>query len=144
MPGNGSYVVGGIARNGPEMVGDIAAEGTALSPLAAQLGVTKQATGQLIDALVERGYVLRSPDEQDRRRVLVTLTERGAAAAASVRGAVEDVDARLAGKVSGAALLEMRHVLGALAELDTFKHEPGRRRLTAQRSPSRLAICSAA
>ena len=43
------------------------------------LGVTKQAASQLIDTLVLRGYLTRDVNPEDRRRMTVTLTERGRA-----------------------------------------------------------------
>lgn len=43
--------------------------------LAEQLGVTKQATGQIITYLEERGYVRRLPHPEGGRRRLVTLTD---------------------------------------------------------------------
>jgi hypothetical protein len=70
MPRNGPYVLGGMANHGGS-AGD----------LIRQLGVTKQAASQLIDTLVVRGYLERQVDPEDRRRMLIALTERGRAAA---------------------------------------------------------------
>ena len=70
MPRNGSYVVGAIDRTGAP-----------LSQIITGLGVSKQAAGQLVDTLVARGYLDRAPDPDDRRRLTITLTERGHAAA---------------------------------------------------------------
>jgi DNA-binding MarR family transcriptional regulator len=85
MPGNGPYVLGGLAAN-------VATAGE----LIRQLGVTKQAASQLIDTLVVRGYLARRADPDDRRRMLIELTDRGRAAAGVVGAAVEAVDAELA------------------------------------------------
>lgn len=106
LPRNGSFVIGGIARNG--------------SPLGAiidDLGVSKQAAGQLVETLVRRGYVDRSPDPKDRRRLTVTLTERGRRAAAASRSAVERVDALLTARVGAGSVAHTRVTLGALIEL---------------------------
>jgi DNA-binding MarR family transcriptional regulator len=62
--------------------------------VAEHLGVTKQAASQLVEQLVERGYVTRVVDPSDARRRLLALTARGractraaeASAAAAVRG----------------------------------------------------------
>ena len=51
-----------------------------------ELGVSKQAAGQLVDTLVLRGYLERSVDPEDRRRLTLTLTERGMAAHLATRG----------------------------------------------------------
>jgi DNA-binding MarR family transcriptional regulator len=45
--------------------------------LAAHLGVTKQATSELVQYLIDRGYVTRTPDPVDRRARLLELTDRG-------------------------------------------------------------------
>jgi len=48
-----------------------------LTELATLAGMTKQSIGEVIDNLVELGYVKRVPDPQDRRAKLLCLTERG-------------------------------------------------------------------
>jgi len=61
--------------------------------VAEHLGITKQATGQLVDYLVNRGYVMRRPDERDARARLLLLTERGrACTVAAEAAATETVD----------------------------------------------------
>lgn len=52
-------------------------EGTRLTDLASRLGVTKQAAGQLVDELVEMGFLERAPDPTDARAKLVRFTKRG-------------------------------------------------------------------
>lgn len=39
--------------------------------------ITKSAVSQIIDSLVEKGYVDRSPDAEDRRRMCLTVTPSG-------------------------------------------------------------------
>ena len=61
--------------------------------VAEHLGITKQATGQLVDYLVDHGYVVRRPDERDARARLLLLTERGrACTVAAEDAATETVD----------------------------------------------------
>jgi DNA-binding MarR family transcriptional regulator len=105
VPRNGIYVVGAIARTGAPL-GDIIQ----------QLGVSKQAAGQLVDALVLRGYLERSVDLEDRRRLLVTLTERGEAAAAVIRSAVDAVDAALEAQVGAEYVAHTRATLAMLIQ----------------------------
>lgn len=109
MPRHGTWVVGGIANNGP-------LEG--LGTVARGLGTSKQAVSQLVDALVLRGYVERVPATGDRRRVVVDLTERGRAAATATRAATDSVDAALAEKIGRPGVSRLRSALAALAELD--------------------------
>jgi DNA-binding MarR family transcriptional regulator len=107
MPRRGSFILGSIARNGPD-----------LRYTAPGMGVTKQAVSQLVDTLVTRGYLNRAPDPADRRRMAVSLTDRGQAAFAESRAAVESVDAALEGAIGAEALAQTRRSLGALAELE--------------------------
>jgi DNA-binding MarR family transcriptional regulator len=61
--------------------------------VAEHLGITKQAAGQLVDYLVEHGYVVRRRDERDARARLLVLTERGRACTqAAEAAAAETVD----------------------------------------------------
>src|SRR5579862_7966332 len=84
LPRNGAFVLGGMANRG----------GSAADMISG-LGVTKQAASQLIDTLVLRGYLTREVDTEDRRRLTITLTERGRGAAEAVRAAVDAIDAEL-------------------------------------------------
>jgi DNA-binding MarR family transcriptional regulator len=103
VPRNGSYVIGAIARTGAP-----------LSDIIGWLGLSKQAAGQLVDTLVTRGYLGRSVNAEDRRRLTITLTERGKAAAAVIRSAVEDVDAALAARVGPEYVSHTRVTLASL------------------------------
>lgn len=51
--------------------------GATASEVAARLGVTKQAAARTIAILEEAGYVARTGDPQDARRVIVARTSRG-------------------------------------------------------------------
>jgi DNA-binding MarR family transcriptional regulator len=108
MPRAGARVVGGIARGG----------GTPLREVALMHAVSKQAASQLVDTLVARGYVLRVPDEDDRRRLSVALTERGVAAAAEIRRAADGVDAAFERAVGAPEVARVRRALGALVGLE--------------------------
>ena len=55
-------------------------DGMRLTELAALAGMTKQSVGELVDDLVDLGYVERIPDPEDRRAKLICLTERGSEA----------------------------------------------------------------
>jgi DNA-binding MarR family transcriptional regulator len=108
IPKNGLYVIGGLALG----AGDVP-----LAALIRDLRLSKQAAGQLVDALVSRGYLSRTVDQQDRRRLVVTLTERGRAAAATQAAARERVDAALLAKVGPLCVEQARAALAALAEM---------------------------
>jgi DNA-binding MarR family transcriptional regulator len=105
-----------VPRNGPYVIGAIARLGAPLSQIIKELGVSKQAAGQLVDTLVARGYLDRSVDPEDRRRLTISLTDRGHAAAAAARAAVERMDAELARRVGAEYVAHTRATLGALIE----------------------------
>jgi DNA-binding MarR family transcriptional regulator len=105
-----------LPRNGPFVVGGIARTGNPLSAVITRLGVSKQAAGQLVDTLVARGYLDRSVNDDDRRRLIITLTDRGRAAAAVVRSAIDEVDARLVRKVGAEQFALTLATLAALIE----------------------------
>jgi DNA-binding MarR family transcriptional regulator len=107
MPRRGIGVVGGIANNG-----DAPQE-----EFGRHLGVSKQAASQLIDLLVTRGYIARTADPGDRRRVILSLTDRGRAAAAASAGATAKVDAAVARRCSAEDRAAARRVLGAMADI---------------------------
>jgi len=83
LPRNGTYVVGAISR-----------EGSQLSQIIRELGVSKQA-----------------------------LTERGRAAAAAARTAIERVDADLAARVGAEHLAHARATLAALMAAGHHEHD---------------------
>jgi DNA-binding MarR family transcriptional regulator len=106
-----------IPRNGPFVLGGMANRGWSASDMVEALEVTKQAASQLIDTLVVRGYLTREINPEDRRRLTIELTDRGRAAAAAVRAAVESVDAELARMISPEQMAGLRAGLAALAEI---------------------------
>ncbi len=108
IPGNGLYVIGGLALG----AGDVP-----LSQLVKELRVSKQSAGQLVDALVMRGYLERTVDPEDRRKLTVTLTERGRAAAAVQTAAREKIDTVLLERVGEKGVEVARRVLAALIGL---------------------------
>ncbi len=116
MPRNGAFVVGAIARTGAP-----------LSEIIKSLAVSKQLAGQLVDTLVARGYLERAVDPDDRRRLTITLTERGSDAATTIRAAVEAIDATLLRAIGPQAVAHTRATLAALAEIhrESRQQDPG-------------------
>ena len=106
-----------LPKNGPYVVGAIAHAGLPLSRIIVQLGLSKQAAGQLVDALVSQGYLDREVDTADRRRLTITLTSRGAKAAAIARRVIERVDAELVARAGRKNVDVMRRTLAAVMEI---------------------------
>jgi DNA-binding MarR family transcriptional regulator len=116
IPRNGMYVIGGLAAG---------AGGVPLGQLVKELGVSKQAAGQLVDALVLRGYLDRTVDAEDRRKLTVTLTERGRAVAAIQGEVIGKIDAELARRVGKENIHTTRRVLAELMGMgQKEKEEP--------------------
>ena len=106
LPANGTFILAGIdVWGGPRQ------------DLPAELGVTKQAVSQVIDILVTRGYLTRSPDPEDRRRVVLELTDQGHDVVQAARRGVEAVDRQLRQRVSPDQIDAMRSALIALTEI---------------------------
>jgi len=109
IPGNGLYIIGGLALN---------REDIPLGHLITGLRLTKQAAGQLVDTLVSRGYLERKTDPEDRRKLTVTLTERGRAAAITQSAAREKLDAELIRRVGQENVDRTRHTLSVLIDMN--------------------------
>lgn len=109
LPRNGAYVLGGMV-NHDGSPGD----------LIRQLRTSKQAASQLVDTLVLRGYLERTVDPADRRRMVLTATERGREAAAAVRAGVVEVDEELERQLKPAGVQALRAGLIALCDINDF------------------------
>jgi DNA-binding MarR family transcriptional regulator/predicted enzyme related to lactoylglutathione lyase len=109
LPGNGIFLLGSVARAG--------ARGTPMAALVRELGVSKQAAGQLVDTLVARGYLRRDPNPGDRRRFDIRISERGLAAARVAGDAGRGMEAALAREAGPDAVAQARAALGTLAGL---------------------------
>ena len=98
--------------------------GASLESVIQWMGVTKQAVSQAVDTLVVRGYLERSHDAVDRRKVMLTLTQRGKDAAKAARLAIERIDRELQRRVGTRKVAETRATLVSLLELDRGARDP--------------------
>lgn len=122
LPRNGAFILAGIGPSGGPR-----------QDLPTGLGVSKQAVSQLIDVLVSRGYLTRSPDPGDRRRNSLRLTGRGQEVVDAVLHGVADVNERLLERVSADQVEAMRQVLATLAEIKVTGLQTGAGRPPAAR-----------
>jgi DNA-binding MarR family transcriptional regulator len=88
--------------------------------LAESIGLTKQATGQILDRMTDLGYVERVPDPVDGRAKIVQLTDRGRQAAGTMRSNAEDTDASWAQILGAARYRQLRSALASL--IATSRH----------------------
>ena len=106
-----------LPRNGAFILFRLHEDSEPRDDLPAGLGVSKQAVSQAIDILVNRGYVDRSPDPSDRRRITLALTERGREVVVAVWRGTEAIDSQLAARLSPEGVEAMRSGLMALADI---------------------------
>ena len=109
VPVNGLYILGRL---------DLGGGGMPLRQLIGELGMSKQAAGQLVDVMVSRLYLSRDSDPRDRRKVIVALTTRGIAAAKVQRGAREALDATLVDTVGEIDFRRIKQILQVIVNLD--------------------------
>ena len=104
-----------IPANGPYVMSATTEAGVPLAVIIERLGLSKQAAGHLVDLLVLRGYLDREVDPEDRRRLVVSPTERGEGAALVIRQVADRLEAGLAAKLGEADLRATRRTLAYLA-----------------------------
>jgi DNA-binding MarR family transcriptional regulator len=116
-----------VPRNGAYLLARVYDNRYAVADLTRGLGISKQAVSQLVDTMVMRGYVERRPDPDDRRRMHLTLTPRGEAAATVAWQAASKADEELERRLSADGVAALRDGLIALCEIAdaTSSAEPG-------------------
>jgi hypothetical protein len=72
---------------------------------------------QVVETLVRRGYVQRTQDEADRRRISLELTPRGYEVIEAVANAIDSVDHQLTEQVTPDQVAAMRSALYAMSEI---------------------------
>lgn len=114
-----------IPRKGVHVIGVLAHhdQPSPLARLIDELRLSKQAAGQLADALVNGGYIERNVDPDDRRKLNIALTERGRAAARTLVAAHQSIDEKLLALAGPADLERTRQTLFLLGSI----HPPSSR-----------------
>jgi len=90
-------------------------DGMRLTDLAAYAGITKQSAGELVDDLVELGYVERVADPEDRRAKLICLTKRGEEAQRVGFGLFGELERRWADQFGPERIAQLRELLEEIA-----------------------------
>lgn len=104
------------AHAAPFMVMD--PEGTRASQLAARAGITKQAMGELVAYLVERGYLHTVPDPSDGRARLIRPTARGWRAVDAGVEVIAAFDDWLERELGTSGVADLRRSLSLILEAD--------------------------
>jgi len=89
-------------------------EGIRLTDLAARVGVTKQAVGQLVDDLAALGMVERVSDPTDKRAKRVRFSRRGHAALMHGLGILRDLEETLGAAIGRRRMRELQETLRLL------------------------------
>lgn len=89
--------------------------GASLVAVAEHLGVTAPTASTIVDRLVRRSLLGRTPDPRERRRVVLTLTPAGARLFARLRGKARR---QVAIRLAGAPAADLRRIADALTVLD--------------------------
>jgi DNA-binding MarR family transcriptional regulator len=106
-------------------------EGSRVTELAEEAGMTQQSMGELVSYLERRGYVERRPDPRDRRARIVLPTEAGLKGFAAGSGRLAEVEGALAERM-GEEWLEglagsLEELAALLAGLDPGEADPTRK-----------------
>jgi len=96
-------------------------EGSRITTLAAQLGMTKQAMGEMIDDLESNGYLERSADPADRRARIIRFTTKGQEALAMSFQIIPAIEREYAELIGAARYAQAKR---AMAELVDALHVP--------------------
>lgn len=84
--------------------------------LAEHLGITKQATSELVHHLVDHGYLDLVPDPTDRRARLLALTDRGHACTRAAQDAAADTVNTWEQRITPDQRAELRVALAAITD----------------------------
>lgn len=94
----------------------ISLDGSRLTELARKANMTPQSMGELVDELVQLGYVVRRRDPADGRAKLIVLTDRGRDAVAAGRETVEGIEEQVTQILGERGHGELRALLSKLLD----------------------------
>lgn len=94
----------------------ISLDGSRLTELARKANMTPQSMAELVDELVDLGYVIRRPDPDDGRAKLIMLTKRGHDAVAAGRHTIEGIEEQVTGILGERGHRELRRLLTRLLD----------------------------
>ncbi len=92
-------------------------DGSRIVELAERAQITKQSMGELVQSLVERGYVERVPDPTDGRAMLIRRTERGWLLNRTARQFVQELQDEWASALGEEDMEQLLQLLKRLARL---------------------------
>lgn len=102
-----------VSRSQSMVMTNVAAGTVRPSDIARSLGVSRQAIHMTIGQLAEKGIVRLDPDPQDRRHVVVALTERGARMREDAQQSMDALSAQIADAIGADRFAAMLDALEA-------------------------------
>ncbi len=94
----------------------ISPDGSRLTELARKAHMTPQSMAELVDELVDMGYVVRRPDPADGRAKLIVLTKRGRDAVAAGRQTIEGIEEQVTELLGERGHQQLRRLLSKLLD----------------------------
>lgn len=104
----------GLTAAHGRLMAELEPAGTRPSQLAARLGVTKAAIGQLVDKLEKKGLVVQAPDPHDGRAVIVRPTEKARVGYQAARKAIVAIEAEWKARLGDARASAFERTLFSL------------------------------
>jgi DNA-binding MarR family transcriptional regulator len=105
----------GLRMRHSVLLNALGTDGRRITALAADLGMTKQAMGELVDDLESNGYLERSSDPSDRRARIIRFTDKGQRALAMAVEIIPQIEREYAELVGPERYVQMRATLEELA-----------------------------
>lgn len=92
-------------------------DGGRITQLAAELGMTKQAMGEMIDDLESNGYLERTSDPSDRRARVIRFTAKGQDALAMAFEVIPAIEREYAERVGADRYLAAKRTIAELVDV---------------------------
>ena len=100
----------------PRLLGNLDTDGTRLAALARRMGVTRQATAQLVAEIEKNGFVSRKPDPDDGRGIIVFFTDKGRHALATAVDVMTGIEADYARVIGDRGMADVKRMLKAILD----------------------------
>ena len=98
------------------LLANLDTEGTIISALARRAGVTRQAAGQQVASLEQRGYVERHPSDSDGRAAVIYQTARSRALLNAALDIVEELEEGYSQTLGPGRLRSLKRLLSSLLD----------------------------
>ena len=98
--------------------------GTRIGDIAKRAGMTKQATGQLVNEFTELGYIRVVPDPSDRRAKIAKYTAKGRRLLDAIVGSIAETEATFAAAIGTRETARLKSLLTDLLAVSADRPPP--------------------